>query len=70
MTESKWNRGNEEYEGLSFIKDLFTLRHSTSTGFVDAESIFQTQLEQTPEQSAPEGLIQRSLAKCIAFQRI
>lgn len=63
-------QGDAEYEGLPFIKDPFTLRHSTSQGFVDVESIFQTQLEQTPEQSAPEGLIRRSLAKCIAFQRI
>jgi len=25
MTESKWNRGDEEYEGLTFIQDPFTL---------------------------------------------
>jgi hypothetical protein len=73
MTESKWNKGDKHYEGLPFIKDPFTLRHSTSSGFpwfMDAESIFKTQLEQTPEQSAPQWLIRRSLAKSIAFQRI
>lgn len=69
MTESKWNKGNEEYEGPSFRQDPFALRHSTSGRFQDAELIFQTQLEQTPEQSGPKGLIRRSLAKCIAFQR-
>jgi hypothetical protein len=69
MTEGEWNKGDEEYEGLTFINDPFTLRHSTSGRFLDAELIFQTQLEQTPEQSGPKGLIRRSLAKCIAFQR-
>ncbi|HEX5083952.1 MAG TPA: hypothetical protein VFY40_18035 [Blastocatellia bacterium] len=63
------DKGDEEYEGRTFINDPFTLRHSTSGRFPDAELIFKTQLEQTPEQSDPEGLIQRSLAKRIAFQR-
>jgi hypothetical protein len=70
MTEGEWNKGDEEeYEGLSFMQDPFTLCHSTSEGDLDAELIFQTQLEQTPEQSDSKGLIRRSLAKCIAFQR-
>jgi hypothetical protein len=69
MTESKWNRGYEEYEGSSFMKDPFTLCRSTSGWFLDEELIFQTQPEQTPEQSDSKGLIRRSLAKRIAFQR-
>jgi hypothetical protein len=69
MTEGEWNRGDEEYEGLTFINDPFTLRHSTSGRFPGAELIFKTQPKQTSEQSDPKGLIQRSLAKSIAFQR-
>jgi hypothetical protein len=70
MTEGEWNKGDEEYEGLSFVNDPFALRHSTSGRFLDAESIFKTQLEQTPDQSDQKGLTQRSLlAKRIAFQR-
>jgi hypothetical protein len=69
MTEGERNKENAEYDELTFINDPFTLRHSTSGGIVGVELIFKTQLEQTPEQSDPKGLIQRSLAKCIAFQR-
>jgi len=57
MTERKWNKGDEEYEGLSFIKDPFTLCHSEPGQFAGAELMFQTQHEQTPEQSDPKGLI-------------
>jgi hypothetical protein len=56
MTESKWNKGDEECEGLSFIKDPFTLRRSTSGQIVAAEWMFESQHEQTPERSAPQGL--------------
>jgi hypothetical protein len=51
------------------MKDPFTLCRSTSGWFLDEELIFQTQPEQTPEQSDSKGLIRRSLAKRIAFQR-
>ena len=57
MTKSKWNKGDEEYEGLSFMKDPFTLRRSSSGQIVAAEWMFESQHEQTSEQSDPQGLI-------------
>jgi hypothetical protein len=69
MTESEWNKGDEEYEGLSFINDPFTLRRSEPGQLVGAEVMFESQHEQTPEQSSPKGLIPNAPAQRIAFQR-